>query len=137
MKNNLLAKIIIASGLIPIVLLTFTAIFYSENILFKNLLFFYSSLILCFIGAIYWGIAFTQLANLNNFLYLAGIIPFTISLIAFFAYSYKFLILSFGFLLHLILELIFFKKLLPPWMIRIRISVSPIISICLLSVFFL
>jgi len=137
MKNNLLAKIIIASGLIPIVLLTFTAIFYSENILFKNLLFFYSSLILCFIGAIYWGIAFTQLANLNNFLYLAGIIPFTISLIAFFAYSYKFLILSLGFLLHLILELIFFKKLLPSWMIRIRISVSPIISICLLFVFFL
>ena len=137
MKNNLLAKIIIVSGLIPIVLLTFTAIFYSENILFKNLLFFYSSLILCFIGAIYWGIAFTQLAKLNNFLYLAGIIPFTISLIAFFSYSYKFLILSLGFLLHLILELIFFKKLLPSWMIRIRISVSPIISICLLFVFFL
>ena len=110
MKNNLLAKIIIVSGLIPIILLTFTAIFYSENILFKNLLFFYSSLILCFIGAIYWGIAFTQLAKLNNFLYLAGIIPFTISLIAFFAYSYKFLILSLGFLLHLILELIFFKN---------------------------
>ena len=137
MKNNLLAKTIIVSGLIPIVLLTFTAIFYSENILFKNLLFFYSSLILCFIGAIYWGIAFTQLANLNNFLYLAGIIPFTISLIAFFAYSYKLLILSFGFLLHLVLELIFFKKLLPSWMIRIRISVSPIISICLLFVYFL
>ena len=137
MKNNLLAKIIIVSGLIPIVLLTFTAIFYSENILFKNLLFFYSSLILCFIGAIYWGIAYTQSANLNNFLYLAGIIPFTICLIAFFAYSYKFLILSFGFLLHLILELIFFKKLLPSWMLRIRISVSPIISICLLFVFFL
>ncbi len=137
MKNNLLAKIIIISGLIPIVLLTFTTIFYSEKILFENFLFFYSSLILCFIGAIYWGIAYTQSANLNNFLYLAGIIPFTISLVAFFAYSYKFLILSFGFLLHLILELIFFKKLLPHWMIRIRISVSPIISICLLFVFFL
>ena len=137
MKNNLLAKIIIVSGLIPIVLLTFTAIFYSEKTLSENILFFYSSLILCFIGAIYWGIAYTQSANLNNFLYLAGIIPFTISLIAFFAYSYKFLILSFGFLIHLILELIFFKKLLPSWMLRIRISVSPIISICLLFVFFL
>jgi len=137
MKNNLLAKTIIVSGLIPIVLLTFTTIFYSENIILENLLFFYSSLILCFIGAIYWGIAYTQLANLNNFLYLAGIIPFTISLIAFFAYSYKFLILSFGFLIHLILELIFFKKLLPSWMLRIRISVSPIISICLLFVYFL
>ena len=43
-----------------------------------------------FIGAIYWGIAFTQLANLNNFLYLAGIIPFTISLIAFFAIPINF-----------------------------------------------
>ena len=137
MKNNLLAKTIIVSGLIPIVLLTFTTIFYSENILFKNLLFFYSSLILCFIGAIYWGIAYTQSANLNNFLYLAGIIPFTISLIAFFANSYKFLILSLGFLLHLIIELSFFKKLLPTWMIRIRIIVSPIISICLFFVFFL
>ena len=41
MKNNLFAKTIIVSGLIPIVLLTFTTIFYSENILFKNLLFFY------------------------------------------------------------------------------------------------
>ena len=130
-------EIIIVSGLIPIVLLAFTTIFYSEKILFENFIFFYSSLILCFIGAIYWGIAYTQSANLNNFLYLAGIIPFTISLVAFFAYSYKFLILSFGFLLHLILELIFFKKLLPSWMIRIRISVSPIISICLLFVFFL
>ena len=137
MKNNLLAKTIIISGLIPIVLLTFTTIFYSENILFKNLLFFYSSLILCFIGAIYWGIAFTKSVNFNNSLYLAGIIPFAISLIAFFAYSYKLLILSFGFLLHLVLELIFFKKLLPSWMIRIRISVSPIISICLLFVYFL
>ena len=137
MKNNLLAKTIIVSGLIPIVLLTFAAIFYSENIIFENLLFFYSSLILCFIGAIYWGIAYTQSANLNNFLYFAGIIPFTISLIAFFAYSYKFLILAMGFLLHLILELLFFKNFLPSWMIKIRISVSPIISICLLFVFFL
>ena len=137
MKNDLFAKIIIISGLIPIVLLTFTIIFYSENKLFENLLFFYSSLILCFIGAIYWGIAYTQSANLDNFLYLAGIIPFTISLIAFFAYSYKFLILAMGFLLHLILELFFFKNLLPSWMIKIRISVSPIISICLLFVFFL
>ena len=137
MKNDLFAKIIIISGLIPIVLLTFTTIFYSENKLFGNLLFFYSSLILCFIGAIYWGISFSKLGNSDYFLYIAGIIPFTISLIAFFAYSYKFLILSFGFLIHLILELIFFKKLLPSWMIRIRISVSPIISICLLFVFFL
>ena len=137
MKNNLLAKIIIVSGLIPIVLLAFATIFFSENILFKNLLFFYSSLILCFIGAIYWGIAFTKSVNSNNSLYLAGIIPFAISLIAFFAYSYKLLILSFGFLLHLVIELIFFKKLLPSWMIRIRISVSPIISICLLFVYFL
>jgi len=137
MKSNLLAKTIIVSGLIPIVLLTFTITFYSENILFENLLFFYSSLILCFIGAIYWGIAFTKSVKSNNALYLAGIIPFAISLIAFFAYSYKLLILSFGFLLHLTLELIFFKTLLPSWMIRLRISVSPIISICLLFVFFL
>tara|TARA_B100001287_G_C22431458_1_gene411575 strand:- start:95 stop:508 length:414 start_codon:yes stop_codon:yes gene_type:complete len=137
MKNDLFAKIIIISGLIPIVLLTFTIIFYSENKLFENLLFFYSSLILCFIGAIYWGISFSRLGNSDYFLYIAGIIPFTISLIAFFAYSYKFLILAMGFLLHLILELFFFKNLLPSWMIKIRISVSPIISICLLFVFFL
>ena len=137
MKNDLLAKIIIISGLIPIVLLTFTTIFYSENKLFENLLFFYSSLILCFIGAIYWGIAFNRLGNSDNFLYIAGIIPFAISLVAFFAYSYKFLILAMGFLLHLILEFLFFKNLFPSWMIRIRISVSPIISICLLFVFFL
>lgn len=137
MKNDLFAKIIIISGLIPIVLLTFTTIFYSENKLFENLLFFYSSLILCFIGAIYWGISFNRLGNYDYFLYIAGIIPFTISLIAFFAYSYKFLILAMGFLLHLILELLFFKNFLPSWMIKIRISVSPIISICLLFVFFL
>ena len=137
MKNDLFAKIIIISGLIPIVLLTFTTIFYSENKLFENLLFFYSSLILCFVGAIYWGISFNRLGNYDYFLYIAGIIPFTISLIAFFAYSYKFLILAMGFLLHLILELLFFKNFLPSWMIKIRISVSPIISICLLFVFFL
>ena len=137
MKNDLLAKIIIISGLIPIVLLTFTTIFYSENKLFENLLFFYSSLILCFIGAIYWGISFSKLGNSDYFLYIAGIIPFAISLVAFFAYSYKFLILAMGFLLHLILEFLFFKNLLPSWMIKIRISVSPIISICLLFVFFL
>ena len=137
MKNDLFAKIIIISGLIPIILLTFTTIFYSENKLFENLLFFYSSLILCFIGAIYWGISFNRLGNYDYFLYIAGIIPFTISLIAFFAYSYKFLILAMGFLLHLILELLFFKNFLPSWMIKIRISVSPIISICLLFVFFL
>ena len=137
MKNDLLAKIIIISGLIPIVLLTFTTIFYSESKLFENLLFFYSSLILCFIGAIYWGIAFNRLGNSDNFLYIAGIIPFAISLVAFFAYSYKFLILAMGFLLHLILEFLFFKNFLPSWMIKIRISVSPIISICLLFVFFL
>jgi len=137
MKNDLFAKIIIISGLIPIVLLTFTTIFYSENKLFGNLLFFYSSLILCFIGAIYWGISFSKLGNSDYFLYIAGIIPFTISLIAFFSYSYKFLILAMGFLLHLILELLFFRNLLPSWMIKIRISVSPIISICLLFVFFL
>ena len=35
MKNDLFAKIIIISGLIPIVLLTFTIIFYSENKLFE------------------------------------------------------------------------------------------------------
>lgn len=137
MKNNLLAKVIIVSGLIPIILLTFTLFYYPENSLFKNFLFFYSSLILCFIGAIYWGIAFNRLGYSNYYLYMAGITPFMISLVAFFAYSYKFLILSLGFLIHLIIELLFFKNFLPPWMIRIRITVSPIISICLLLIFFL
>jgi hypothetical protein len=137
MIKNLLAKIIILSGLIPVILLTLATYFYSEKSIFNDFLFFYSSLILCFIGAIYWGIAFNRSINPDYFLYLAGITPFIISLMAFFANSYKFLILSLGFLLHLILELLFFKKFLPIWMIEIRTIISPIISICLLVVFLL
>ena len=51
MKNDLFAKIIIISGLIPIVLLTFTTIFYSENKLFENLFVFLFIINIMF----YWG----------------------------------------------------------------------------------
>ncbi len=124
-------------GLAPYLLFTVNnfLVFYSFNYLL-NLVLIYSTLILSFMGAIYWGIGLNRLQNNvsakskeNRIMFIISLIPFFFGL-AFFVVEHKIgiLLLIIGFIFcQTIDEYIYYKIVIMKWYLNLRRILSMIV----------
>ena len=124
-------------GLAPYLLFTVNnfLVFYSFNYLL-NLVLTYSTLILSFMGAIYWGIGLNKLQNNvsakskeNRIMFIISLIPFFFGL-AFFVSEHKIgiLLLIIGFIFcQTIDEYIYYKIVIMKWYLNLRRILSMIV----------
>ena len=136
-KSNIIPMIIGILGLIPYLFFFINSFFnfYSFNYVSKLLLI-YSTLILTFMGAVYWGIGLNKLQNnfikkskINRLIFIFSIIPFFFGL-SFFVFEHKIgiLLLIIGFIFcQTIDEYIYYKIVIMKWYLNLRRILSMIV----------
>ena len=136
--NEKIAKTLGYAGLIPFITFSigcWIEIPYLYNTVY--ILITYAAIILSFMGAIHWGMAMSKTNNKQNKHFITSVIP---ALVAWFSLLipefFSLIILLIGFFLLLSLDLAVEKSQgFPNWYIHMRIKLTLIVSLCLISAF--
>ena len=143
--NKKLPELLGYGGLVPVLVSCIIIFFNPLNLKAYEIITIYSYAIIAFLGGIYWGIALnsqnakTQNNKLRVFLIIWSILP---SMLCIYVLSMKqiasVLLLSFGFLLSILVDEIFNKYLrFPIWYLFLRRSLSLLVILILITSYFI